>query len=237
MLSRRKLFDCDLRGDGGGQLDEIAVGELGAGRSHGVEQAGACVEGNFHLRLGPGSEQPDCTREFDPYQRTSAGGALFSKPLLFALFQALIVDFYQPQTLAMLFQRVYPSEKFNPFTSPARVLQLLRRLNRWFLANNLPLRIDFTKSEFQLTSIEGIKVLIVRGNERTAKAAKLSELKAHFRGTKFTVSELCAKLQISKATAERLLHTALRDGVIRKERKSRGVTYRFTTRNPGRRAA
>lgn len=194
-------------------------------------------KGTFHLRLGPGPERSECARQFDPYQRTSTGDALFSKPLLFTLFQALTIDFYQPQTLGMLFQRIYPSEKFNPFTSPARVLQLLRRLNQWFETNELPLRVDFTKSEFQLTSTEGINVVIVRGDERTAKNARFSEVKEHFRDAKFTVTELCEKLQISKATAERLLRTALRDGVIRKERKSRGVTYRFAGRNQKRRAA
>jgi tetratricopeptide (TPR) repeat protein len=193
--------------------------------------------GQFHFYIGDPLAASRCETSFDPTHRMSSGAALSQKPLLFALFDALTQDFYQPQSIAMIFQKIYPDEKLDPFNSPSRVLQLLRRLNAWFEDNKQPLRIDFVKSEFQLTSIEPVNLLIERGTTRTVGRAKLSELKSQFGHQPFSVQDVCTVLQVSKATAERVIAKAFREGQIIKERKSRGVSYRIKSKGHKSKAA
>lgn len=181
--------------------------------------------GKFEFYLGSQTEHQFAV--FDPHQRTSEGDALFKKPLLYTLFQALIADLYQPQTLGMLFQVLYANEKFNPFTSPARVLQLLRRLNDWFATNKLPLEVEFVKSEFKLSSTQKIRIQVTRGGQKNAQKAQLSEIKNFYRAQNFSIQDLCRDFEISKATAERLLRKANDLGVLAKDRKPWGVAYRF----------
>jgi tetratricopeptide (TPR) repeat protein len=177
------------------------------------------------------SQVPNSRVEFDPHKE------LFKKPSLYALFEALCQDFYQPQTIGMLFQKVYFKEKFNPFTSPARVLQLLRRLNLWFEKKRVSLAVDFVKSEFQLTSPEGIYILLSRGYKKNATEVQISIIKKEFNGRSFSIQEACQALGVSKATAERILKMAFEIGYVQKERKRVGVAYRFANSKPKRKTA
>jgi tetratricopeptide (TPR) repeat protein len=192
--------------------------------------------GNFDLILYPenkGASRAAKTEnllEFDPYKKNGHSEALFEKPTLLNVFDVLTQDFYQPSTIGMLFQGVFPEEKFNPFTSPARVLQMLRRLNHWFKAQKWPLAVKFKKSEFQLSAFEPMLLKLRRGEKLSTFSGKISVLKEEFKGRSFTLRQVVNSLEISKVSAEKLLKEAFTTGILTKQGKNRGLTYRFVQR-------
>lgn len=168
---------------------------------------------------------------FDPYKKGEAQEALYEKPMLLALYNALTEDFYHPANIGILFQKIYPKEKFNPYTSPARVLQLLRRLGKWFAENAHPIQVIFKKSEFRLTSTQPIYLTVQRGTHLTAAQGKIGELKNNFGARLFSTAEVCTTLGISKASANRLLSEAIKEGLVSKDKGRIGRTYRFSGRS------
>lgn len=180
--------------------------------------------GRYELELGQG-----CNAEvFDPALK------LHEQPMLFQIFEALMTDFYQPQTVGQLFQQIYPKEKFNAFSSPDRVLRLLRRLNDWFIAEGTSLRVILKKSEFRIESERLTRIVLWRGTKRSSETARLAEIRKVFAGRRFTIMDLKQTMQISKPTAERWLRKMLSEGSVQKERARRGVVYRMTPRAAGR---
>lgn len=179
--------------------------------------------GRFMWEIRPVDYAGDDPLEvFDPYAEK-----LFKKAILLQVFQALTQDFYKPFTLGNLFQRVFPEEKFNPFSSPPRLLQLLKRLNSWFIEENIPLRVSFKKSEFKLISLKPIAVVVHRGKDLSSDDGRFQELKTHFAQKSFTTSEVAKTLMISKFTVQKLLNAALQDGRIERSGKGRDIRYRF----------
>ncbi len=178
--------------------------------------------GQYWWYLGGPDLSSQTTLQFDPYQHLS------EKPMLLNLFDALTCDFYKPANIGALFQKIYPDEKFNPFTSPSRTLQLLRRLDKYFVEKKIPLRVIFKKSEFQLTSLENIFVLVRRGKPISASVAKVLKLKDYFAGKSFTPAKASAALNVSKSSIHKVINEALADGGLVKDGFGRSVTYRFT---------
>jgi tetratricopeptide (TPR) repeat protein len=193
-------------------------------------------KGKFLWFLGPPAASPDESNCFDPYKKAAGLEALYSKPMLLKLYEALTRDFYQPHSIGNLFQQIYPGEKFNAFTSPSRVLQLLRRLNQWFRENELPIRVQFKKSEFTLTSKSSILLVINRGTQLSSAEGKLFELKSKFSDHGFSVSNASEVLGLSKASAERLLKQAFEQGKVLKDGSRRGLTYRLASYKSKKRA-
>lgn len=167
---------------------------------------------------------------FDPYLSSSYQKSLYRKPMLLALYGALTIDFYQPQTLGTIFELIYPHEKYNPFTSPHRILQLLRRLNKWFTDHNCPLRINFNKNEFKLITTQEIQIVIYRSKKVSSTTQILYELKQSFKDNAFSINDAIEVLKISKSAAERLLKKAYQEKKISKDRNKFGVIYRLAKR-------
>jgi hypothetical protein len=196
------------------------------------------AKGQFQLLLK--AENASAEQEaiiFDPCQKGAAPEALHEKALLFSLYNALTEDFYHPASLGILFQKIYPEEKFNPYTSPARVLQLLRRLDRWFSDNGHPIQVSFKKSEFRLVSSRNVYLTVQRGAALTATEGKIIELKNHFSTRTFSTNEVCEVLGISKSSANRLLKEALDEGKLQRNIGRIGRPYSFGLGNAKRRAA
>lgn len=183
------------------------------------------ANGRYHLHLKPTEASTDQLLIFDPYKN-----GLHQKPLLLNLFDSLTQDFYQPCNIGALFQRIYPKEKFNPFTSPPRVLQLLRRLNHWLEENGGPLRVSFKKSEFSIMALESIFVVIQRGKKMSPFEGKLLELKDHFPDRSFTTAKVAEAMAISKVSAQKLLRQALIEGKLIKDGRKQFLSYRFAPR-------
>lgn len=179
----------------------------------------------------------DCDLVFNPFEISKSSESLSEKPQLLALYQALTLDFYRPHYIGAIFKFVYPDERFNPTTSPQRVMRLLERLDSWFKENGWPLAIHFKKSEFALQSNQPIAVVIQRGKTISVEEIKWSAVKEQFQDRTFTVTKLMAVLNLSKSTAVRLLTQALEDGLISKSGVGRSTQYRFRSRSKRDKAA
>ncbi|MCM2282687.1 MAG: tetratricopeptide repeat protein [Bdellovibrionaceae bacterium] len=189
------------------------------------------AQGKYHWSLlGRTMAEAASTIEFDPYKKTATGQALYESPHLLLLFDALTQDFYKPANIGMLFQHVYQDEVFNPFSSPDRVLQLLKRLDRWWIENDLPIRVVFKKSEFALTSIAPVDLVLQRGKTLSAGDGKFADLKAHFGDRAFSTASVASVLGVSKATAQRVLAEGAAAGRLVKHGRGRSVEYRFASR-------
>ncbi len=182
--------------------------------------------GDYQWKIGPGSPEVF----FDPHQKGTGSEALFERANLFKLFLALSQDFYQPSSLGVLFQRIYPGEKMNPFTSPSRVLKHLGRLNIWFRENNWPLKVQIKKSEFRLISTKSIEIKIRRGRELTSQVATIENLKTHFQHQTMTSTKVAAKLAVSESTASRILNKAQAAGILQRSGQGKSTVYFFARR-------
>lgn len=194
------------------------------------------AKGQFELFLTNGASREAQTPVFDPNKKGDAPEALYEKPLLLALYNALTEDFYQPANLGALFQKIYPEEKFNPYSSPNRVLGLLKRLNKWFQENRHPIQVSIKKSEYRLVSSAPIVLLVQRGVQFTATDGKIAELKSRFQSKTFSTAQVCEALGISKTSAQRLLAEALKDRKLIKDKARVGRVYRFA-QSVGKRSA
>lgn len=182
--------------------------------------------GQYLWRLNEKGEGPEYI--FNAYQKTEGQPALYDKPMLLSLFEALTADFYQPSHINRLFKKIYPNEKFNPFSSPARVIQLLRRLDSWFVENKVPIRVRFKKSEFCLTSNFNAGVIVQRGKDLaglSSKKRQIADLRLILSDKSLSVQRICESLNISKSSALRLLNEALADGKIKKIGTGRSTLY------------
>lgn len=189
-------------------------------------------QGYFHLCLGSATQDSDAFL-FDPYQVQDDKEGLHSKPQLLALFEALTMDFYKPSHIGLLFQRIYKEEKFNPFSSPKRVLSLIKRLDDWFQEHRVPLRVRMKKSEFGLISENGrpVKILIQRAKTLSKQEGNLSYLRDSFKDRSFSSQHVSEKLSISRASAQTLINQAIEQGHITKHGTGRGTTYALVPRN------
>lgn len=191
---------------------------------------GKSVKSNGQYLLNLGQSEVQGLQIFDPYRKQSDDSALYKKPQLLSLFDALTLDFYKPSNIGLLFQKIYPDEKFNPFTSPPRVLQLLKRLNSWFIEQDCTLRVSFKKSEFSLKSDSPIAVCIQRGIKLSVNDGKLSDLKLHFNDKTFSAVLVSEKMGISNTSAKRLIQQAIGNGKVMAMGRGRGTLYRFVPR-------
>ena len=184
-------------------------------------------QGDFHLILGSilASEKREI---FDPYSQQQIE-PLYKKTQLLSLFQALTKDFYKPSHIGLLFERIYPQEKFDPFHSPSRVLQLLRRLNQWFIDNKVSLKVVMEKSEFYLDSSSGttVEVIIRRSQQLSKKNGQILALKQTLKKRTFTTALVAKQLDISRVSAQSLINKALLSGTLKKNGVGRNTVYQF----------
>ncbi|MGZ5279460.1 MAG: hypothetical protein ACXWC9_05935 [Pseudobdellovibrionaceae bacterium] len=194
--------------------------------------------GNYYLTLGSAPETSP-KKMFSPYDVQKDGKALHNKPQLLALFEALTMDFYKPSHIGLLFQRIYHDEKFNPFTSPDRVLKLIKRLNQWFIGHELPIRVHIKKSEFALISQgdESIQILVHRAKKLSKEVGNILQLKQHFEGRTFSASQISRKMKISRSSADRLIDQAIEAGYLTQRGSGRPAIYQIVSRQVKRSAA
>lgn len=163
---------------------------------------------------------------FDP-NLTYEGEALYEKPQLLGLFEALTFDFYKPLHLGGLFKCIYPTEQFNPFSSPARVMKLLKRLDGWFEARSIPLRVDFKKSEFSLKAVADVQIVVDRTKKDTFLEGPWFGIRRAFQGRTFTTAKVSEVTGLSLASAQRLVREAVDHGHVISVGKGRNTCYRF----------
>lgn len=145
------------------------------------------------------------------------------------IFFALTSDFYAPLKMGRLFELVYPGEVFSPKTSAARVMKALKRLDSYFVEMNLPLRVQFCKSNFRLIAKHPCRVQFLRPKNNNQLLLELHPLNVRFADRKFTSQDAASVIGKSIATTQRLLKAALLEGVLVSSGKGRSTCYQFAS--------
>ncbi len=195
-------------------------------------------QGHFHLELGK-SQGFTKAFVFNPYDIQNENEGLHAKPLLLALFETLTLDFYKPSHIGLIFQKIYNGEKFDPFSSPKRVLGLIKRLNQWFEDQHVPLRVKMKKSEFCLIPLDDapVSILVQRAKALSKQDGNLSYLRYFFSTRTFSAQNVSEKMKISRASALNLITQAVENGYVTKRGCGRGTTYALIPRNKKRATA
>lgn len=126
-------------------------------------------------------------------------------------------DFYQPTRLGALFAELFPDEHFNPWTSPNRIHQLLRRTRRELENHRLPVTISEVKGGYRVDAEPSLRLTVSRDHLSLDRDhSSLIQLKTALGDKHFSAKEASAILQKSGATVTRLLKRGIENGEVKK---------------------
>lgn len=139
------------------------------------------------------------------------------------LLAALLKDFYQPARLAGLFRDLFPGERFQPMTSPARVRMVISRVRRYLREEKIPVEIECSPRGYRAVPGEGVAVIVPRDwslvNRHEVRARALPG------GKKVSFEELRAQLGLSPFAAREFIGKAIAEGSL--ERSGQGKRTRY----------
>jgi len=153
--------------------------------------------------------------------------AMASGGNLHRLLLILFKDLYQPARLGTLFAELFPGEYFNPYSSPNRVHQALRRLRRATEKSGFELSIEESNGGYKVRHSCPIRLGQGQPETDTRRLAlqKLSAVTGH---SAFTSSQAQAQLGLSESTALRLLRWGVSHRLLSHSGKGRATRYSFT---------
>lgn len=141
---------------------------------------------------------------------------------------ALCKDFYRPLPQGELFSEIFPGEYFNAFTSPSRLDLVIRRLQRWFHKNKIPLVIEVINKEYRLIAVGPCSIEVYRQQKpKTRYELLLSNLQTKMQHKSFRISEACLLLNISSSTVQRVLKFGVDHHKVYKTDRGPACRYRF----------
>lgn len=156
------------------------------------------------------------------------GSKLKPGQALHRLLQVLASDFYSPFLTTRIFSNVYEGASFNPTTSPGQVYETVKRLNRWFLKNKIPLFVHSSKFGYRLRATEAYTLRIQGIVSMRAKADDfINNLMKQDLTENFSLQMVVEKLGLPKRTASRLLSESVNSGKLVRSGKSQGTLYNF----------
>ncbi len=132
------------------------------------------------------------------------------------LVQCLSSDFYAPFSTTRIFSSVFKNTFFNPETSPQQVYEIIKRLNTWFLENNLDLRVLRGEGGYRLRSEEGYILRIPEKpvSSPTRLEVFLESLWKNNLTENFSVSMVEQKLGLPRRSVTRYLGEATAEGFL-----------------------
>jgi hypothetical protein len=154
------------------------------------------------------------------------------------LLKTLCRDFYHPQRLLEVFERLFPGEFFvSPFSFD-KSHQALRRLRKFFAKARVPLIIEAKRGFYSLQSTSYSRVFIEKENPATKEEADTPNLskivtterilrgfsKKCPQGT-FTAKEFRETMKMSERTAYRNLKFGVEQGLLKKKGKAPRTCY------------
>lgn len=146
---------------------------------------------------------------------------------LHRLLIALLTDRMGPVPIAALFERVFPEERYNPWTSNNRVHQLVRHLKRSFIDFKVPLKVLERKGRYQILPIGEYTIAYTTPLFNLPIDALSLRLELGLPRKPFSVREGAEALKISKRFALQLLKNGEKQGLIRSYGKSKSTLYTF----------
>ncbi len=162
----------------------------------------------------------------------SHGENLIPGSVLHRCLCGLADDLYRPPFYSMLYAKMFPDEYFNPVQAPHRVANVISRLRSWIEENSLPMMIETEGSFYRLVRTEPRELGFLynlshrESIDRSSPQLRLEQLRKS-ELCEFSSQEAAQVLQISKATAVRLLNEGVETGKLEKKGGSRHVKYRF----------
>ncbi|MGE0528679.1 MAG: hypothetical protein AB7G93_20350 [Bdellovibrionales bacterium] len=143
------------------------------------------------------------------------------------LFQVLCRDFYRPQRIADLNERLFPGEYFNPFSTPMRIQKACSRLRRAFTDHRIPIQVMIERNCVRLTSDQGFGVLRKwsEASSDPSRPPHIEELSYTFKSHRFTTKQAAALWGCSVSTATRMLRQAIAARQCQVVGKGRSIGY------------
>ncbi len=146
------------------------------------------------------------------------------------LLTVLLKDFYKPIRLGGLFAELFPDEKFDIFTSPNRIHQLLFRTRHWLESNQIPVALEEVEGNYSLriTGEFSFRVALEREAEESHEVMwrKLNRLKGD--SAVVSAKEAREALGMSRSAFHRLSVWALETGLAQKQGNGNAVRYRIS---------
>ena len=136
--------------------------------------------------------------------------------LIHQLLILLFSDLYKPTSLGRLHSYLFDGEYFNPFTSPDRIYQLMKRLKIWLGENQVPVEVHSSSGGYlpQLTKPYGI---LIPKDPLPYQATGLGVRKlGRLVGQEFSGKQAREKSGVKLSSMNRLLNAAMEEGLIEK---------------------
>ena len=153
-------------------------------------------------------------------------------PTLYKLLLRLTLDFYRPVPLCHLHAEVYAGEHFDPYSSPNKVHQIIRRLRAWFKANGVPLGIEESRSFYKLIFLKPYAIRLSQNREQSCLEnekinPKLDLLQKLYGTNLFSAKQAREKLDIPLVTMSRIMKQLLEEGRVERVGRGPQTLYRL----------
>lgn len=143
------------------------------------------------------------------------------------LLNALVQDFYQPTQLGTLFEKLYPGQNLNPYSSPSRIRTLVNRIRPRFKKDNLAIeiRLENFQCTIKVTGKTGILTVgELGGGERYD--VFLNRLKSKLTSrTYFTARHMELALEVSRSTCLRFIKWCLHNNSMTIQGQGKSTRY------------
>jgi tetratricopeptide (TPR) repeat protein len=135
--------------------------------------------------------------------------------LLHKLITILASDFYRPFKLQTLFNLLFPGEYYDPAFSPAKIYDVIRRLEAWFSSNDIPMKIVSDRQEYflKLEKPYGIKIHTALAIQNPIDAF-LKQLRDGFPDEWFSTTDVMSLTRYSRSKAKRYLKECIDRGCL-----------------------
>jgi|GEM_PF-2924454 len=147
------------------------------------------------------------------------------------LLQCLASDFYRPQTVALIHQKLFPSEIFGPDQSANKVHQIIKRARTWLQNEQIPLEISEKNGLYLLSATGPITITFYHSLHRPEKEELLEKelraLQQNFRDQKFLAKQASLYLGIPLRTCQRKLSRWSQNTFLHKRSLGRKTYYYF----------
>ena len=156
-----------------------------------------------------------------------------STELTSKLFCHLISDQYSPKTIGTVHAKLYPGDHFNPFSSPDKIYQLLKRLNTT-LKKSFGFEIIKRKNKYQILhsqfenkniEVNKQEVPLLSKPENIFKAI----IDLYYSKRNFSSEELSEKMGVSKRTMNRWLKILSESDEVEKVGQGKNTKFKIAS--------
>jgi hypothetical protein len=136
---------------------------------------------------------------------------------LHLLLLALFRDLYRPVKMGEIFARVYPDEFFNPFSSPDRVYQLIKRLRKDLKSSGIKISIASGKVGYQASLADSLSLLLHSDYEACSRWGQLWKrfVALGWLG-EFSANQVRQELDLPHMTTYRFLEWCIQNGHLQR---------------------